>query len=165
MLQRRPPAQHDEAFICTFECTFCRGCTANVLKVKCREPRRRAFAETERAEGELAKYPAYEDRFFKRPFPARRHLEHGRTGRTARQRSGQELHPAPAGAAGQRLTRKAPKVVSQHGLKPYALPQSPCVLPSDVRPPLRGLQHVPVCRSDRQLQGAEISTASVSSGP
>ena len=44
-------------------------------------------------------------------------------------------------------------MVSPHGLKPCAAPQSPSVLPADVCPLLRCPQRVPACGSDRQLRG------------
>jgi len=55
-------------------------------------------------------------------------------------------------------------VVSPHGLKPCAAPQSPFVSPADVCPLRRGLHRVPVCGSDRQLRGDEIWSADVGSG-
>lgn len=52
-------------------------------------------------------------------------------------RSGQGCHPAPAGAANRWLAREAPEMVSPHGLKPCATPQSPSVPPTDVCPQAR----------------------------
>ena len=79
-------------------------------------------------------------------------------------RSGQGCHPAPARAASRWLARRTPEVVSPHGLKPCAVPQSPFVLPADVCPLVRGLHRVPVCGSDRRLRGGEIGTPEVGSG-
>jgi uncharacterized protein len=74
MLELRPnceccnkdlPPDSEEAFICSFECTFCRACATDVLKGKCpncggefaRRPRRPA--------GKLAKSPASAQRVYK----------------------------------------------------------------------------------------------------
>ena len=73
-------------------------------------------------------------------------------------RSGQGRHPAPAAlhrAAGQWLARRTPEVVSPHGLKPCAAPQSPSV-PLPMCALWRGPQRAPVCGSDRRLRGGEI---------
>jgi hypothetical protein len=56
------PPQSLEAFICTFECTFCRNCAVTVLKGVCPNcegelVRRPVRPEAGRAGG-LAKYPA-----------------------------------------------------------------------------------------------------------
>ena len=79
-------------------------------------------------------------------------------------RSGPGRHPAPAGAAGQWLAREAPEVVSPHGLKPCAAPQSPRVPPTCVCPLLRGHLRGPRWICDRPLRGAELNAAYVSSG-
>ena len=55
-------------------------------------------------------------------------------------------------------------MVSPHGLRPCPAPHSPVVPPADVCPLRRGRQRVPVCGCDRQLRGAEIRIANVSSG-
>ena len=74
MLQLRPnceccnrdlPPESLEAFICTYECTFCRGCVDGVLMNRCpncggeftRRPRRPA--------GKLAKNPPSTERVYK----------------------------------------------------------------------------------------------------
>jgi len=65
MLQLRPsceccnldlPPDSTDAFICTFECTFCRNCATQILKGKCPN-----------CGGELllAKYPASTERIHK----------------------------------------------------------------------------------------------------
>jgi len=51
-----------------------------------------------------------------------------------------------------------------YGLRPRAATQSPCMPPAGVCPLLRGLELVPGCGFDRQLQGGEIRTADVGSG-
>ena len=73
-------------------------------------------------------------------------------------------HPAPAGAAGQGQARKSTEVVSAHGLKSCAAPQSPYMPPANVCPLAQGAQRVPVCGSDRRLRGGEIRRADVRSG-
>ena len=74
MLQLRPsceccnadlPPDTTEAFICTFECTFCRGCTANVLKGKCPNCGGELLQRPRRPKAKLAKYPASAERIFK----------------------------------------------------------------------------------------------------
>ena len=59
---------------------------------------------------------------------------------------------------------EAPEVVSPHGLKPCATPQSPSVPPADVCPQARGPQRRPVWGSDRRLRGGEIKDSEVDSG-
>ena len=68
-------------------------------------------------------------------------------------RSEQGCHPAPAAAAAPWLARKALEVVSPHGLKPCAPPQSPCVPHAD-RCPLVRRQRVPACGSDGSFRAA-----------
>ena len=79
-------------------------------------------------------------------------------------RGEQGRHPAPTGAAGQWLAREAPEVVSLHGLKPRAAPQSPCMPPTGVCPLLRGLLQGAAYGSERPLRGDEFRTANVGSG-
>ena len=59
------PNNSDEAMICTYECTFCKGCVDNILKNVCpncgggfeKRPTRPAI--------ELEKNPARKDKIFK----------------------------------------------------------------------------------------------------
>jgi len=55
-------------------------------------------------------------------------------------------------------------VVSLHGLKPRAAPQSPCMPPTGVCPLLRGLLQGAAYGSERPLRGDEFRTANVGSG-
>ena len=68
-------------------------------------------------------------------------------------RSGPGCHPAPVGAVGRWLAREASSVVSPHGLKPCATPQSPSLAPTDVCPQSRGPQRRPVWGAGRRLRG------------
>lgn len=74
MLQLRPsceccnaglPPDSQDAFICTFECTFCRGCATDVLKGKCPNCGGELLQRPRRPQEKLAKYPASTDRVFK----------------------------------------------------------------------------------------------------
>lgn len=74
MLQLRPsceccnadlPPDTQDAFICTFECTFCRGCTTNVLKGKCPNCGGELLQRPRRPKEKLAKHPASAERIYK----------------------------------------------------------------------------------------------------
>jgi hypothetical protein len=52
------PPQSREAFICTFECTFCLDCTDSVLKGKCPNCNGELVRRPVRTEAMLEKYPA-----------------------------------------------------------------------------------------------------------
>jgi hypothetical protein len=74
MLQLRPnceccnrdlPPQSADAFICSFECTFCRDCTDRVLGGKCPNCGGELVARPRRPAAKLAKYPASTERVYK----------------------------------------------------------------------------------------------------
>lgn len=74
MLQLRPnceccnrdlPPDSPDAFICSFECTYCRDCVNGVLAGKCRNCGGELAARPRRAAELLAKYPPSTDRIFK----------------------------------------------------------------------------------------------------
>ena len=74
MLQLRPgceccdrdlPADSTDAFICTYECTFCRDCTEQVLKGVCPNCGGELLRRPRRPAGKLAKHPASTQRIFK----------------------------------------------------------------------------------------------------
>lgn len=74
MLQLRPnceccdrdlPPNSADAFICTFECTFCRLCANNVLKLKCPNCGGELVSRPRRPAEKLAKYPASTERILK----------------------------------------------------------------------------------------------------
>ena len=74
MLELRPsceccdrdlPPQSADAFICTFECTFCRACTGDVLKGTCPNCGGELLQRPRRPEEKLAKSPASTKRIFK----------------------------------------------------------------------------------------------------
>ena len=74
MLELRPgceccdrdlPPQSQEAFICTFECTFCRACAEGVLAGKCPNCGGELIQRPRRPAEKLAKYPASTKRIFK----------------------------------------------------------------------------------------------------
>ena len=74
MLQLRPncefcnrdlPPESDEALICSFECTFCRGCASGILRGKCPNCGGELVARPRRAAEKLAKYPPSAERIFK----------------------------------------------------------------------------------------------------
>jgi uncharacterized protein len=74
MLQLRPnceccnrdlPPQSEEAFICSFECTFCRSCATSVLKGKCPNCGGELVARPRRPAEKLAKFPGSLERVFK----------------------------------------------------------------------------------------------------
>ena len=73
MLQLRPgceccdrdlPADSTEAFICTFECTFCRDCTENTLKGTCPNCAGELLRRPRRPAEKLAKNPASTQRVY-----------------------------------------------------------------------------------------------------
>ena len=74
MLQLRPgceccdrdlPPDSTDAFICTYECTFCRGCTQEVLKGTCPNCGGELLRRPRRPAEKLAKHPASTHRIFK----------------------------------------------------------------------------------------------------
>ena len=74
MLQMRPnceccdrdlPATSTDAFICSFECTFCRQCATDVLHGVCPNCSGQLHPRPPRAEALLGKYPASEQRVLK----------------------------------------------------------------------------------------------------
>jgi hypothetical protein len=74
MLELRPnceccdrdlPADSAEAFICSFECTFCRDCASSVLKGKCPNCGGELVARPRRPAEKLASDPASTKRIFK----------------------------------------------------------------------------------------------------
>ena len=52
------PPQSREAFICTFECTFCRACSYSVLQGICPNCKGELVRRPVRTEAMLVKYPA-----------------------------------------------------------------------------------------------------------
>jgi len=74
MLELRPsceccdtnlPADSTGAFICSFECTFCRPCAETVLRGKCPNCGGELVARPRRPAEKLAKYPASTKRVVK----------------------------------------------------------------------------------------------------
>lgn len=74
MLQLRPnceccnrdlPPESSEALICSFECTFCRGCAEGVLDRRCPNCGGELVARPRRPADRLAKYPASTQRVYK----------------------------------------------------------------------------------------------------
>jgi hypothetical protein len=74
MLQLRPnceccdtdlPPESTSAFICSFECTFCRSCTDNVLRGRCPNCGGELVARPRRPVAKLAKYPGSTERVVK----------------------------------------------------------------------------------------------------
>ena len=74
MLQLRPnceccnrdlPPESAEAFICSFECTFCRGCRDGVLAGNCPNCGGELLARPRRPAAKLGKYPASAERVYK----------------------------------------------------------------------------------------------------
>ncbi len=74
MLQLRPGCEccdrdlapdSTEAFICTFECTFCRDCTEKTLKGICPNCGGELLRRPRRPAEKLAKNPASTERIFK----------------------------------------------------------------------------------------------------
>lgn len=74
MLQLRPnceccdrdlPPESTDARICSFECTFCRSCTDDVLKGRCPNCGGELLARPRRPAEKLLKAPASTERVFK----------------------------------------------------------------------------------------------------
>jgi hypothetical protein len=74
MLQLRPNCEccnrdlapeSADAFICSFECTFCRGCKENVLGGRCPNCGGELVARPRRPSEKLAKYPPSAERVYK----------------------------------------------------------------------------------------------------
>ena len=74
MLQLRPnceccnrdlPPESADAFICSFECTFCRACKDNVLAGKCPNCGGELVARPRRPADKLAKNPPSKERIYK----------------------------------------------------------------------------------------------------
>jgi hypothetical protein len=74
MLQLRPnceccdrdlPPQSEDAFICTFECTFCRACATAVLKGTCPNCGGELLRRPRRPSEKLRQHPASTERIFK----------------------------------------------------------------------------------------------------
>jgi hypothetical protein len=59
------PPESAEAMICSFECTFCRGCGGGVLKGRCPNCGGELVARPRRPAGKLGKYPASTERVYK----------------------------------------------------------------------------------------------------
>jgi uncharacterized protein len=86
MLQLRPcceccnrdlPPDSADAFICSFECTFCRSCKEGALAGKCPNCGGELVARPRRPATKLAKYPASTERVYKpqgceKPIPSSR---------------------------------------------------------------------------------------------
>ena len=74
MLQLRPnceccnrdlPPESEDARICSFECTFCRGCVDGVLNGRCPNCGGELLARPRRPAAKLAKFPASTERVHK----------------------------------------------------------------------------------------------------
>jgi hypothetical protein len=52
------PPQSKDAFICSYECTFCRDCTDNVLKGRCPNCQGELVRRPVRPEARLVTHPA-----------------------------------------------------------------------------------------------------------
>ena len=74
MLELRPnceccdrdlPPQSTDAFICTYECTFCRACASDVLRGKCPNCGGELLQRPRRPAEKLEKHPASTKRIFK----------------------------------------------------------------------------------------------------
>jgi len=59
------PPDSTDAMICTFECTFCRGCATDVLKGRCPNCGGELVTRPRRPAALLEKYPASKERVFK----------------------------------------------------------------------------------------------------
>ena len=59
------PPDSAEAMICSFECTFCRGCAQGVLKGRCPNCGGELVARPRRPPEKLGKHPASTERVFK----------------------------------------------------------------------------------------------------
>jgi uncharacterized protein len=58
------PPHSPNAYICSFECTFCKDCMDNVLKGVCPNCGGELVARPRRPEGKLEKFPASTKRVF-----------------------------------------------------------------------------------------------------
>jgi hypothetical protein len=74
MLQFRPsceccdrdlPPESPDAVICSFECTFCRGCANDTLKGRCPNCGGELVSRPRRPAEKLAKYPPSSERIYK----------------------------------------------------------------------------------------------------
>ena len=74
MLQLRPnceccnrdlPPESTDAFICSFECTFCRSCTNDILHGKCPNCGGELLSRPRRPAEKFAKNPASTERIYK----------------------------------------------------------------------------------------------------
>jgi hypothetical protein len=74
MLQLRPnceccgkdlPGDSDAAYICSFECTFCRSCTEEVLKARCPNCGGELKRRPRRSAEKLQRYPPSGERIVK----------------------------------------------------------------------------------------------------
>jgi uncharacterized protein len=59
------PGDTGEAFICSFECTFCASCAGGTLRGKCPNCGGELLRRPSRPTGKLLKYPASAERVFK----------------------------------------------------------------------------------------------------
>jgi hypothetical protein len=59
------PPESDGALICSFECTFCRGCASGILHHKCPNCGGELVTRPRRPAAKLAKHPASTERIFK----------------------------------------------------------------------------------------------------
>jgi len=75
MLQLRPnceccdrnlPPESGDAFICSFECTFCRGCAENILAGRCPNCSGELVRRPVRPAPALARHPASTERVVRR---------------------------------------------------------------------------------------------------
>ena len=75
MLQLRPnceccdrdlPADSGEALICSYECTFCRACATETLRMRCPNCGGELVARPRRPAEKLAKHPASTERVLKK---------------------------------------------------------------------------------------------------
>jgi hypothetical protein len=59
------PPESTDAFICSFECTFCRSCKDGVLGGRCPNCGGELVTRPRRPAAKLAKYPASGERIYK----------------------------------------------------------------------------------------------------
>lgn len=59
------PGDSGDAFICSFECTFCRACTKDVLQGRCPNCGGELLQRPSRSPEELARHPASTERVVK----------------------------------------------------------------------------------------------------
>jgi uncharacterized protein len=59
------PPDSTDALICSFECTFCRGCAKDILRGKCPNCGGELVSRPRRPADRLAKNPASSERVFK----------------------------------------------------------------------------------------------------